>query len=136
KGNAIGGGVGPADVGGNASRPAERDNTTVAALPSTDDPEELYQKSYRLILSDDYKTAEAGFRQLIDRFPDNRREADANFWLGEALLGQNRYRDAAQIFLAASRDYPDSKKAPDMLLKLGVSLAAMKQKDVACATFT
>jgi tol-pal system protein YbgF len=136
KGNAVGGGVGPAADGSNASKPVGQDNTTVAALPSSDDPEELYQNSYQFILSGDYKTAETGFRDLIDRFPGNKHEADAHFWLGEAVLGQDRFRDAAQIFLAASRDYPKSKKAPDMLLKLGISLAAMKQKDVACATFT
>ena len=39
------------------------------------------------------------------------------------------------MFLGASKEYPDATKAPDMLLKLGVSLKALKQHDVACATF-
>lgn len=107
----------------------------VAALPTADNPEELYRNSYEFILSGDYKTAEAGFRQHIERFPSDARAPDAHFWLGEALLGQDRYRDAAEVFLRASRDYPDAKKAPDMLLKLGISLAAMNQRDVACATY-
>ncbi|RUU73195.1 tetratricopeptide repeat protein, partial [Mesorhizobium sp. M7A.T.Ca.TU.009.01.3.1] len=47
-----------------------------------------------------------------------------------------KYRDAAETFLAASKDYPKAKKAPDMLLKLGVSLVGLKQHDVACATFS
>ncbi len=46
-----------------------------------------------------------------------------------------QYRSAAEVFLNASRDYADSRKAPDMLLKLGVSLAALNQRDVACATY-
>lgn len=117
------------------SAPATQDNTTVAALPQTDDPEELYRNSYEFVLSRDYKSAEAGFRSYIDRFPQGNRVADANFWLGESLAGQNRNRDAAEVFLAASRDYPDSKKAPDTLLKLGTSLVALNQKEVACATF-
>ena len=54
----------------------------------------------------------------------------------ESLLGQQKYRDAAETFLAASKDYPKAKKAPDMLLKLGVSLVGLKQHDVACATFS
>jgi tol-pal system protein YbgF len=107
----------------------------VAALPSTDDPEELYRNSYQFILSGAYPTAEAGFRDHIARFPKDARTADAHYWLGEALLGQQKYRDAAEIFLAASKDYPKAKKAPDMLFKLGVSLVGLKQKDVACATF-
>ena len=40
------------------------------------------------------------------------------------------------MFLSANKQYPSSKKAPDMLLKLGVSLVGLDQKDVACATFS
>ena len=39
------------------------------------------------------------------------------------------------MFLAGSKQFPKAKKAPDMLLKLGVSLVGLNQKDVACATF-
>src|SRR5690606_13482819 len=113
-GKAVGGGVGPGPGGNAVGAPPQRDDTTVAALPATDDPKELYQNSYQFILSGDYKTAERGFRDFIDRFPESTEIADANFWLGEAVLGQERYRDAAQIFLAASRDYPKARKAPDM----------------------
>jgi len=110
--------------------------TIVAALPSTKDPEELYRNSYQFILSGDYSTAEQGFRDHISRFPKDAKTADAHYWLGESLLGQQKYRDAAEVFLAASKDYPKAKKAPDMLLKLGVSLVGPKQHDVACATFS
>jgi tol-pal system protein YbgF len=113
----------------------KHDDTRVAALPPTDNANELYRDSYQFILSGDYKTAEQGFREHISRFPDDPRTADAHFWLGEALLGQDKYRDAAQVFLDANRAYPKSKKAPDMLLKLGVALAAMHQRDIACATY-
>ncbi|TGQ67625.1 tol-pal system protein YbgF [Mesorhizobium sp. M00.F.Ca.ET.186.01.1.1] len=109
--------------------------TVVAALPSTNDPEELYRNSYQFILSGDYGTAEQGFRDHISRFPKDAKTADAHYWLGESLLGQQKYRDAAEVFLSASKDYPKAKKAPDMLLKLGVSLVGLKQHDVACATF-
>ncbi|RWP37898.1 tol-pal system protein YbgF [Mesorhizobium sp.] len=111
------------------------DDTVVAALPATDDPEELYRNSYQFILSGDYGTAEQGFRDHIARFPKDAKTADAHYWLGESLLGQQKYRDAAETFLAASKDYPKAKKAPDMLLKLGVSLVGLNQRDVACATF-
>lgn len=109
--------------------------SVVAALPRTDDPEELYRNSYQFILSGDYANAEAGFRDHIARFPSDAKTADASYWLGEALLGQQKYRDAAEVFLSASKAHPKAKKAPDMLLKLGVSLAGLNQKDVACATF-
>ena len=114
----------------------QADDTIVAALPATDDPEELYRNSYEFILSGDYGTAEAGFSNHISRFPADPKTADARFWLGEAQLGQKKYRDAAETFLSANKEYPSSKKAPDMLLKLGVSLVGLDQRDVACATFS
>lgn len=136
-GNVVSGSLGDAAASaplGDAALGAAQD-TTVAALPPTSGAEELYRNSYQFILSGDYKTAEAGFRKHIKEFPNDPRAADAHFWLGEALLGQDRYRDAAEVFLRSNRQYPDSKKAPDMLLKLGISLAAMNQRDVACATY-
>jgi tol-pal system protein YbgF len=122
------------DSAGNGQADEAADDTTVAALPAAGDPEELYRNSYEFILSGDYKTAEAGFREHIDRYPADAKTSDAHYWLGEALLGQQKYRDAAEVFLAANREFPSSKKAPDMLLKLGVSLAGLNQRDLACAT--
>lgn len=120
-----------------AAQPAQPkpNGTAVAALPDTNDPDELYRNSYQFVLSGDYTTAEQGFRDHISRFPADPKTADARFWLGESLLGQKKYRDAAEIFLNASKEYPKSKKAPEMMLKLGVSLVGLKQRDVACATF-
>ncbi len=142
KGNVTGGSVGDQISSGEdqivtpPTSAEQADNTIVAALPATDDPEELYRNSYEFILSGDYGTAESGFREHIKRFPADAKTADARFWLGESLLGQKKYRDAAEIFLAANKEYPSSKKAPDMLLKLGVSLVGLDQHDVACATFS
>ncbi len=119
----------------NSGAPAGQGGETVAALPPSGNPEELYRNAYQFILSGDYATAESGFRDHIDRFPDDGRAADAHFWLGEAQLGQKKYRDAAETFLNASKTYPKAKKAPDMLLKLGVTLVALNQREVACATF-
>ena len=130
KGQAAGSNAAMMDEGG-----IDTDDTQVAALPPTDDPEELYRNAYNFILSGDYSTAEAGFREHIERFPNDPKTSDARYWLGEALLGMEQYRSAAEMFLAANREFPDAPKAPDMLLKLGVSLAALQQRDVACATY-
>lgn len=121
-----------AEAGNDAAAP---DGETVASLPRSDNPDELYRNAYQFVLSGDYRTAEAGFRDYVERFPDDARVPDARYWLGESLFGQERYKEAAEVFLAASKAHPKAKKAPDMLLKLGVSLAALNQRDVACATF-
>ncbi|HEV7255395.1 MAG TPA: tol-pal system protein YbgF [Mesorhizobium sp.] len=137
-GNVTGGSVGDQAVisrGAEAPADAGTDGTVVAALPATDNPDELYGSAYEFILAGDYATAEAGFRAHAERFPEDTRAADTQFWLGEALLAQNKSRDAAEVFLAANKAWPDAKKAPDMLFKLGVSLKRLNQGDVACATF-
>jgi tol-pal system protein YbgF len=118
-----------------AENDAPDGGTVVAALPPTDNADELYRNSYQFILSGDYRTAEQGFRDYTTRFPKDAKSADAHYWLGESLLGQQKYHDAAEVFLAASKNYPKAKKAPDMLLKLGVALVGLNQRDVACATF-
>jgi tol-pal system protein YbgF len=141
-GNVVGGSVGDSATVSrdpNAALPQDNpdasDDTVVAALPPSNNPDELYRSSYESILAGEYKSAEAGFRQHVERFPDDARAPDAEFWLGESLLGQQKYRAAAEVFLAANKKYPKAKKAPDMLFKLGVSLVGINQRDVGCATF-
>jgi tol-pal system protein YbgF len=123
------------DENGNAIGGSVADPGQIAALPEGDNPGGLYKKAYEHILAGEYPSAEAGFRQHIENYPRDPQAADANYWLGESLIGQERYRDAAEVLLKAQKQYPKAKKAPDMLLKLGVSLAALDNKDVACATF-
>ncbi|MBB2686168.1 MULTISPECIES: tol-pal system protein YbgF [Rhizobium] len=93
-----------------------------------------YKAAYGHVLSGDYGTAEQEFNQYIARYPSSARAADANFWLGEALYSQGKYNEAAKTFLNAHQKYGSSEKAPEMLLKLGMSLAALDNKETACAT--
>ena len=73
-------------------------------------------------------------RAFIKKYPNDRLVADANYWLGETLFQRQRYREAAESFLGVSTKYEKSAKAPDSLLRLGQSLAALKEKEAACAT--
>jgi tol-pal system protein YbgF len=108
--------------------------TRVAALPQTDNPNVLYKQAYDLLLSGDYASAEAAFREHIKRYPADPQTADARYWLGESLYGLQRYSEAAQVFLNTHRDYPKARTAPEDMLKLGMSLAKLGNRSVACAT--
>ena len=59
----------------------------------------------------------------------------AQYWLGESLYQRQKYRDAAEVFLGVTTKYDTAAKAPDSLLRLGQSLAALKEKEAACAAF-
>ncbi|VVT06594.1 tol-pal system protein YbgF [Rhizobium sp. EC-SD404] len=102
---------------------------------SLDDPDGLYRDAYSLVLAGDYADAEAAFRDYIDIFPDGGQIADAHFWLGESQFSQGSFSDSARTFLNAHQNFPEAEKAPEMLLKLGMSLAALDNRDTACATY-
>lgn len=123
----------PAD----AAKPMEQAAITpkadaAAAAPTA---EESYQKAYQSILGGNYAEAEQGFKSYLDHFPGSARASDASFWMGEAQYSQGHYSDSAKTFLNAYKNYEKSQKAPEILLKLGMSLAALDNKDTACATY-
>jgi tol-pal system protein YbgF len=108
---------------------------TVASLELPTDPDQLYNLGYNYIQSGDYALAEDAFQTFSERFPNSPRIAEARFWVGESLLSRGMYQDAAKVLLEAHKKYPDSRMGPQTLLKLGVSLAGMNQRELACATF-
>ena len=108
--------------------------TQVVMAPSQT-PKDEYDLAYGYVLRKDYALAEDALRAFLKKYPSDRLVADANYWLGESLFQRQRYRDAAESFLAVSTKFESSGKAPDALLRLGQSLAALKEKEAACATF-
>jgi tol-pal system protein YbgF len=111
--------------------PAAPSQSTTASLTSEND---VYQAAYGYVLAGDYKAAEAGFQSYITRFPQGAKSADANFWLGEAQYSQGLFTEAAKTFLNSHQTFSKSPKAPEMLMKLGMSLAALDNTETACAT--
>jgi tol-pal system protein YbgF len=108
--------------------------TRLATLPPSQSPQDEYDLAYGYVLRKDYALAEQAFRDFIKRYPEDKMTADANYWLGETLFQRQRYQDAAETFLVVVRNYEKSGKAPDALLRLGQSLAAVGQKEMACAS--
>jgi tol-pal system protein YbgF len=106
----------------------------LATLPPSASPQDEYDMAYGYVLHKDYSLAEQSFRDFLKKYPNERLVPEAQYWLGESLFQQQRYRDAAESFLGVSTKFERTGKAPDALLRLGQSLAAMNQKEAACAT--
>jgi tol-pal system protein YbgF len=117
--------------------PARNPSSTGAqqmVMAPTNSPKDEYDLAYGYVLRKDYALAEEGLRAFLKKHPQDRLAADANFWLGESLFQRQRYREAAESFLTVSTKFDSAGKAPDSLLRLGQSLAALKEKEAACAT--
>jgi tol-pal system protein YbgF len=100
-----------------------------------DSPESLYERSNESLLRRRFDEAEAGFRSFVEKYPDHNLAGAAQYWLGETYYTQGNFRDAAQNFLQGYRQYPKGRRAPDSLLKLGISLARLGQREQACASY-
>ena len=124
----------PGGAPGSALRNPNAGGAVVATLPPSQTPRDQYDLAYGYILRKDYALAEDGFRSFLSRYPGDRLTGDATYWLGESLFQRQRYRDAAEAFLNVSTKYEASAKAPEALLRLGQSLAALGEKETACAS--
>jgi tol-pal system protein YbgF len=105
----------------------------LASAPS-DAPRDEFALAYGYVQRKDYALAEEALRAFLQKHPTDRLASDANYWLGETLFQRQRYRDAAESFLTVSTKFERSEKAPDALLRLGQSLAALGEHEAACAT--
>jgi tol-pal system protein YbgF len=103
--------------------------------PPSQSPRDTYDLGHGYLLHKDYALAEDTFRDFLKRYPSDRLAAEAQYWFGESMFQRQNYRDAADAFLALSKKFETSAKAPDSLLRLGQSLAALNEKELACATF-
>ncbi|WP_154722027.1 tol-pal system protein YbgF [Ciceribacter sp. T2.26MG-112.2] len=108
--------------------------TSPSSTASIGSEGDLYQVAYAHVLSGDYAMAENELADFISSYPQSAKIADANFWLGEAQYSQGKFNESAKTFLNAHQAYGSSPKAPEMLLKLGMSLAALDNTETACAT--
>ncbi len=114
--------------------PADPDAIETVSL-APESPEALYERSNESLLRRQFGDAEQGFGSFISKYPEHSLAGSAQYWLGETYYAQGDFRQAAQNFLTGYTQYPKSRRAPDSLLKLGISLNKLGQKQQACASF-
>ena len=101
-------------------------------LPDTT-PEEQYKFAVSFIKVGDYDTAELALREFVDNNPKHQLAGNAQYWYGETFRVRQLYQDAATAYLDGYQKYPKSKKAPVNLLKLGVMLVQIGEKEQGCS---
>ncbi len=104
-------------------------------LPDTS-PEDQYEFAISFLKVGDYETAEFALREFIDINPKHELAGNAQYWYGETFRVRQLYQDAATAYLDGYQKYPKSSKAPVNLLKLGVMLVQIGEKDQGCSMIT
>jgi len=100
-------------------------------LPNID-PEEQYQFATSFLKVGDYSTAERAFREFVITNSDHELAGNAQYWYAETFRIRQLYTDAASAYLEGYQKYPKSEKAPINLLKLGVSMVQIGEKEQGC----
>ncbi len=117
----------------------ETTSTVVSEVVQTEEkilPNETPEKQYEFATSflkvGDYNTAERAFREFVITNSDHELAGSAQYWYAETFRIRQLYTDAASAYLEGYQKYPKSNKAPINLLKLGVSLVQIGEKDQGC----
>ena len=99
-------------------------------------PKESAEKQYKFATSflkvGDYSTAERAFREFVQTNPEHDLAGNAQYWYAETFRIRQLYTDAASAYLEGYQKYPKGDKAPINLLKLGVSMVQIGEKDQGC----
>ena len=99
-------------------------------------PKEQYEFAVSFMKIGDYETAEFALKEFIQKNKDHDLAGNAQYWYGETFRIRQLYSDAATAYLDGYQNYPKSKKAPDNLLKLGITMVQLGEKDQGCKMIT
>ena len=94
--------------------------------------EEQYEFAVGFMKIGDYETAEFALKEFINKNKTHDLAGNAQYWYGETFRIRQLYSDAATAYLDGYQNYPKSKKAPDNLLKLGMTMVQLGEKDQGC----
>jgi len=101
-------------------------------LPQDLSPKKQYEFATSFLKVGDYSTAERAFREFVLDNSEHELAGSAQYWYAETFRIRQLYTDAASAYLEGYQKYPKGNKAPINLLKLGVSMVQIGEKDQGC----
>jgi tol-pal system protein YbgF len=113
--------------------PAAQDPNSIVLPGNT--PQEQYDYATGLLQRGAYAEAELALKAFVTQHAKDPLAGNAQYWLGESYYVRSDFKNAAAAFAEGYQKYPKSPKAPDNLLKLGMSLGQTGAKDNACLAF-
>lgn len=91
-----------------------------------------YENAFSMLKNAQYESAGQNFEYFLRQYPNHVLAGNAKYWLGETYYVRGDYETAARIFAEGYQQYPKGSKAPDNLLKLGMALSGIGNKEDAC----
>jgi tol-pal system protein YbgF len=73
-----------------------------------------------------YDKAIASFREVVTNYPNGDLASNAQFWIGESYYTKGDLENAVTAYRKVLTVWPDSRKAPDAMVKLGFSLSDLE----------
>ena len=95
-------------------------------------PEKQYEFAISFLKVGDYTTAERALREFVTINPEHKLAGNAQYWYAETFRIRQLYTDAATAYLEGYQKYPKGEKASINLLKLGVSMVQIGEKEQGC----
>jgi tol-pal system protein YbgF len=118
------------------ARPAiDPTGPAVASIAPPAGPRDEFDVAANSLKGGQYEAAETGFRTFLQKYPKDRLASDATFFLGESYFRRSRPREAAEQYLKVSTDFARTPRAPEALIKLGLSLEKLGAREQACAAY-
>jgi tol-pal system protein YbgF len=105
----------------------------IAPPAAAQTPQQQYDYALGLLKKQDYDGANSAFQSFIAQHANDPLAGNATYWLGQIPFAQGEYDKAAVLFLDVYQKYPKSVKAPESLLKVGLSMSNLGKKKEACA---
>lgn len=68
-----------------------------------------------------YKDAISEYEKLIEKYPNNPKNAESYYWMGKSYVGMMNYDDAIKTFSIVTNKYKDNELAPLSLLEIGLT---------------
>jgi len=115
-----GAGIGGAAVaGGGLAAGASQSAAQPAPGPAAASEQDAYNAAFNQLKDGRYEQAATGFSQFMVNYPQSNLADNAQYWLAETFYVRRQFPKALEAFQSVVRDYPNSRKIPDALLKIG-----------------
>jgi tol-pal system protein YbgF len=128
--------VAGAGTGAGAGAAAAGGGTDSGAGAGSSEEQTVYAQSFDALKAGSYSVAITGFKDFLNNYPSSPLAENAQYWLGEAYYVTHDLDAAAGAFRNVMQKWPNSRKTPDAMLKLGYTQLDQKKVSEGRATLS